>query len=170
MELRPYTVADIGLTEALETDPEVMRDLGGPLAAADVGEVHQRRLADCGPDGDWWLVIEPDPGGPPAGTIGIWEATHRGEAIHETGWTVLPAFQGRGIAGGALEILLERARGEPRFRQLHAFPAIRNAASNALCRRFGFTLLGELDHVYRGRPLRTNDWRLDLTERSSGAR
>jgi hypothetical protein len=32
------------LTAALETDPEVMRDLGGPLDPEDIPALHARRL------------------------------------------------------------------------------------------------------------------------------
>jgi RimJ/RimL family protein N-acetyltransferase len=46
---------------------------------------------------------------------------------------------------------------------LHAFPAVDNAASNALCRSLGFTLLGAFDVEYPpGHALRCNDWALEL--------
>ncbi len=157
MELRAYTDADLALTEALETDPEVMRELGGPLARERLPEIHRRRLAD-----PWWFTIGAEPDGPPVGTIGIWETEHDGHRLHETGWMVLPAFQGRGIASGALTLLLERARAEPAFRTVHAFPPVTNDPSNALCRKFGFRLVDERDFVYAGRTLRCNDWALDV--------
>jgi len=157
MELRAYTDADLALTEALETDPEVMRELGGPIARERLPEIHRRRLAD-----PWWFTIGAEPDGPPVGTIGIWETEHDGHRLHETGWMVLPAFQGRGIASGALTLLLERARAEPAFRTVHAFPPVTNAPSNALCRKFGFQLVDERDFVYAGRTLRCNDWALDV--------
>jgi RimJ/RimL family protein N-acetyltransferase len=38
-----------------------------------------------------------------------------------------------------------------------------NEASNAICRKLGFELLGEEDFEYPpGNPIRCNDWRLDL--------
>jgi hypothetical protein len=51
---------------------------------------------------------------------------------------------------------------EPRFEQLHAFPGVSNPASNALCRKFGFELLGEEEGGYRGAALRVNHWVLSL--------
>ncbi len=137
MELLAYEDPDFALTEALETDPAVMRGLGGPIDRAQLPAIHERRLRQ-----PWWFKIVPAPPGPPAGTIGIWEKELDGATIHETGWMVLPAFQGRGIATAALELLIARAREEPQVEGIHAFPAVMNAPSNTLCRRFDFSLLG----------------------------
>jgi RimJ/RimL family protein N-acetyltransferase len=156
MELQAYTDGDFWLTEALETDPDVMRELGGPIERERLPEIHRRRLAD-----PWWFTIVEEPGGPPVGTIGVWETSHDGEDIHETGWMVLPARQGRGIASAALALLIERVRTEPRFPSIHAFPPVTNAPSNALCRKLGFALLREVDVVYAGRTLHCNHWALD---------
>ena len=71
-------------------------------------------------------------------------------------------FHGRGLASAALGLLLESARREPRFEQLHAWPGVTNPASNALCRKFGFELLGEEDGAYREAKLRVNHWVLRL--------
>jgi RimJ/RimL family protein N-acetyltransferase len=153
MELLAYTEADLALTTALETDPDVMRELGGPVEPDTLPDIHRRRLAD-----PWWFTIAVEPGGPRVGTIGIWPTRHGDETLHETGWMVLPAYQGRGIASAALTLLLERARAEPTFPSVHAFPPVTNAPSNALCRKFDFSLLGEVDFVYSGRTLRCNHW------------
>ena len=163
MELVDYTDEDLGLTEALESDPEVMRELGGPTPKEEVAAIHRRRVATAAGAVDWWLKIVPEPGGPAAGTIGVWESRPTGEPIHETGWMVLPEFQGRGIASAALALLLERARAEPRLNRIHAFPAVTNGASNGLCRKFGFELGGEREFEFRGQTLRCNHWELDVS-------
>jgi RimJ/RimL family protein N-acetyltransferase len=80
----------------------------------------------------------------------------------ETGWMILPAFQGKGIAGSALQMILDRARADGRYEQIHAFPSISNVPSNAMCRKFGFSLIEECELEYQGRKLRSNHWRLDL--------
>jgi RimJ/RimL family protein N-acetyltransferase len=46
----------------------------------------------------------------------------------------------------------ERARAEGRHRFKHAFPSVTNPPSNAICRKLGFTLKGELDFEYRRLP------------------
>ena len=80
--------------------------------------------------------------------------------LHETGWMVLPEYQGRGVATAALALLIDRVRAEPRFDSMHAFPPVTNTPSNALCRKFGFALVGESDFEYAGRTLRCNHWSL----------
>jgi RimJ/RimL family protein N-acetyltransferase len=59
---------------------------------------------------------------------------------------------------------IELAQGERKHRFMHAFPNVENAASNAICRKLGFTLLEEnLEFEFPpGNHLRCNDWRLDL--------
>ena len=119
VELQAYTDADLALTEALETDPEVMRELGGPIEREKLPEIHRRRLGD-----PWWFKIVDGPAGTAVGTIGVWETRHGEETLHETGWMVLPAHQGRGIASAALTLLIERVRAEPGSRaSTHSRPS-----------------------------------------------
>lgn len=155
MELRRYQDGDFGLTQALETDPVTMRELGGPTDRASLRSAHRRRCED-----PWWFTIVPQPSGPAVGTIGIWASQLDGSAIFETGWMVLPVHQGRGIASAALALLIERVRAEPRLDRMHAFPAVGNGPSNALCRRAGFTLLGERELDYAGHRLHCSHWAL----------
>jgi RimJ/RimL family protein N-acetyltransferase len=161
VQLVRYADGDFSLTEALETDPAVMRELGGPTDRSRLPEVHRRRVDD-----PWWFKIVPDPGGPAAGEIGVWPHEMDGATIHETGWSVLPAFQGRGIATSALRLLIERLRADPAIESIHAFPSVTNSPSNALCRRFEFALLGEREFVYRDHTLRGNHWMLVLSTAS----
>jgi RimJ/RimL family protein N-acetyltransferase len=163
VELVPYGDEHRPLTEELETDPEVMRELGGPISAERFADVHERRVAGVGARELWYFVIVAEPGGPGVGTIGVWEKELDGSIVHETGWMVLPAYQGRGFASEALAMLIERVRADGRYPSMHAFPPVTNAPSNALCRKFGFELVGERDFVYAGRTLRCNHWALDTS-------
>jgi GNAT superfamily N-acetyltransferase len=115
MELLPYadTEADRALTEELESDPEVMRELGGPHTAEEIAATHERRANQLELD-DWWLKIVPESGGPAVGTIGIWPTEHDGERIYEVGWMVLPRHQGKGIASRARSHSCSSGRGPTR--------------------------------------------------------
>jgi RimJ/RimL family protein N-acetyltransferase len=162
VDLVPYGLDDLWLTEALEMDPEVMRELGGPRPKDELASVHERRATST-IDGDvWWLKIVPGPGDEPAGTIGIWATEFMGAEVWETGWMVRPAYQGRGIASRALGMLIDRARADGRFDSIHAFPGVSNGPSNALCRKFGFERAEESEVKFRDQPLRVNHWVLAL--------
>jgi RimJ/RimL family protein N-acetyltransferase len=81
--------------------------------------------------------------------------------ISEIGWMVLPAYQGRGLARRAVSRVLDLAAADGRWGTIHAFPGVTNAASNALCRSLGFTLVGTVTVDFQGRPLTCHHWRVD---------
>jgi RimJ/RimL family protein N-acetyltransferase len=158
MELLPLTAADVGLTVALETDPRVMAELGGVWTAEDAVATHERRMRFVAEHGSWLLKIVPEPGGPAVGTIMLWTSESEGGAFSEAGWMVLPEHQGRGYASAALALLLEKARADGRWGDIHAFPGATNAASNALCRTAGFELIGTGEADYADRHFPVNHW------------
>lgn len=122
-----------------------MRHLGGPRSPESIAAAHERRI-----EGPLWFVVETDPDGEAVGQIGIFAREHEGLLIREAGWTILPAFQGQGIATAALAAVLRRIGDEPGFDDVHAFPAAANEPSNALCRRAGFVEREELELTLPG--------------------
>ncbi|MFF8600816.1 GNAT family N-acetyltransferase [Streptomyces sp. NPDC015232] len=164
VRLVPWSDADAGLLRAVNA-PELMDHLGGPETEEQL-VARQRRYVELSAAADrpgCVFRVEVLPEGRAAGSIGFWETSWEGEPVYETGWTVLPGFQGRGVATAATLAVIAKARAEGRFGALLAFPSVDNAPSNAVCRKAGFTLLGERDFEYPpGRPMRCNAWRLDL--------
>lgn len=157
MRLRPIATEDLDLYRGLMTDPTVMSELGGPLPPEGLEDKLRGIVEDVERDRLWFLAVEDD--GATAGWVCIWD--HE-DGVTEMGWMIAPAFQGRGLASAAVREILDRAREDGRWREIHAYPAVTNAPSNAICRRAGFELVDERDFVYQGRPLRCNDWRLTL--------
>ena len=167
MRLRNLTKGDLSLYEAIHCDPAMMAELGGPLRSEELWTKLQRDVADAQADTVWVLVIVPDEvAGAAAGTVSVWDHEWHGETISEIGWMVLPKFQGKGLGSRAVQMVLDRARSTGRWDVLHAFPAVTNAASNAMGRKLGFSLIEEIDYEYRGHSLRCNHWRLDLRSNS----
>ena len=121
MELVDYTDADLALSIALETDPVVMAELGGPRSLESIEKVHPRRVSPTA-DGGMWLkiVLEDEP--EPVGAIGVWWSEWQDEELWEVGWMLLPQFHGRGLGSEALGMLIERLRADPKFDVVHAFP------------------------------------------------
>jgi RimJ/RimL family protein N-acetyltransferase len=157
----PWGNEDLALLEQLLGDPAMMEHLGGPESHEKIAERHERYVsAESG-----LFKIFDEATGAGVGWVGYWEREWRDEEVYEIGWSVIPAFQGRGIARAATAQAIALARSERRHRFVHAFPAVGNAPSNAICRALGFELLGADDFEYpRGSFMRCNDWRLVLFE------
>ena len=163
IDLVPWSDGDLWVVERILSDPAMMEHLGGAQSREQILDAHSRYLDSgrSGTGGMFTLVVRPD--SQVVGNIGYWDKPWRDEVVYEAGWMVFPEYQGRGLASEALAMLIARIRLEHVRRFLHAFPEVGNAPSNALCRRAGFTNLGDLEFEYPpGHPLRCNDWRLDL--------
>lgn len=161
LRLRPWSADDLTLLQAANS-PEMTARLNGPETPQQIQDRHARylRLTESGEAS--MFVIE-DEEHRSLGSIGCWSVEWRAQPALETGWFVLPAAQGRGVASRALSLLIEVAvRHSERRRFLVAFPADDNAASNGVCRRNGFTLVGTVTEAFRGADLTVNEWALDL--------
>jgi len=161
--IEPWAEGDLPLLEQLVGDPGMMRHLGGPESPDKIAARHLRYL-DPGLRGEGRMFRIVDPlDGAAVGSVGYWERSWDGDDVYEIGWAVVPAAQGRGLARTATALAIEQARAEQRHHRLHAFPSAGNPPSNAICRRLGFTLLGEVPFEYPpGQMMQCNDWRLDL--------
>ena len=161
VRLEAWEATDLPLLRQLLGDPETMHHLGGPETDEKIAERNARYAAA----GSRMFKVVDDETGEAVGSVGYWEREWRGGQVWETGWFVLPAFQGRGIATAATRLVVERARAEGTHRFLHAFPSVENPPSNAICRKAGFELVEECEFEYpKGSWMRCNDWRLDLTK------
>ncbi len=165
VRIEPWSDSDLELLRRANA-PELMGHLGGPESEEQLIGRHARYVAlsaDRTGRGRMFRIALTTGEDEAVGTIGFWERTWRGQEVYETGWAVLAGFQGRGIASAATAAVVEQARAERKHRYLHAYPSVANGASNGVCRKAGFTLLGECEIEYPpGHPLLTNDWRLDL--------
>lgn len=139
--------------------------IGGPETSDAIRARHERYLASDESSGGLFAVTV-GPERVAAGWVGYWQATWRGEAVWECGWSILPKFQGQGVATAASALMLAHAAARDGHRYMHAFPAVGNPASNALCARLGFVCLGEVKVEYpKGSMMRSNGWRFDLHAR-----
>ncbi len=160
VNIRPWSDADLLLLERLMLDPA----RAGTGALQQVRERHERyiRSGETSRQGPMFAITA-GPKGESVGSIGYWQRIWQGQHLWEMGWSVLPEYQGQGVAAAAIQLLLDRARRVGKFRFLHAFPSADNELPNAICREAGFELLGEV--VFEAPPghtRRRNDWRVDL--------
>lgn len=136
--------------------------LGGPETE---GQLIERHRSYLGPDANgnmFRVVLLPE--GQVVGLTGFWDREWNGESAYETGYAILPEFQGRGLAVAAALAAAGKAKADGRYRLLYAFPSIHHLASNAVCRKAGFEFVEECDFEYpKGHFLPSNVWRMDLS-------
>ncbi|WP_181442584.1 GNAT family N-acetyltransferase [Streptomyces tateyamensis] len=163
VRIRPWVDGDLALLRRVNT-PVMKKHVGGPETDEQVLARHQRYLNFVATGAGCMFSILLGTEREAVGTIGYAERLWNGERVYEIGWNVLPPFQGRGIAVAAAAAAVASARSERKHSHLHAFPSVDNPASNAICRKAGFSLLAECDFEFPpGRFMRSNDWCLDLT-------
>jgi RimJ/RimL family protein N-acetyltransferase len=164
IRIEPWGKGDLPLLQACLADPVMMEHLGGPESQEKIAE-RQARYEE--PDSGQFKIVD-EATGEGVGHVGFWERDWQGEQVYEIGWSVLPAFQGRGIARSATLKAIAIAKSEGKHRFLHAFPSVENGPSNAICRKLGFTLLRPCEFEYpKGSLMWCNDWRLDLSASTS---
>ena len=165
VSLRPYAEGDMWVLERTLGNASQMVHLYGPEGPETIRKRDGRYLAmSADPRAGCMYTIIVGPENVAAGNVGYWEAEWDGQKGWETGWFVLPEFQRQGIATSATRLLVDLvAQRSPGY--LFAFPSVDNRPSNAICRKLGFTLVGETESEYppkSGKLLRVNVWRLDL--------
>jgi RimJ/RimL family protein N-acetyltransferase len=157
VSIRPWAEGDLPLLRRMNTE-ELWAHLGGPETSAAVQARHKRFLEVAPGKTRMFAIMF---GGQPAGNVGYWQRRWQDRDIYEVGWMVLPEFQGHGIATSATSTILQVLRAEAPHAVVHAFPSIDHPASNAVCRKVGFSLIGETDFEFpAGRWMRCNDWHL----------
>ena len=157
--LEPWGEHDFPLLEQLMGDPVMTEHLGGPESPEKLAE-RQGRYERAG-SGMFKIVDEASSDG--VGSVGYWERSWRGGHVYEIGWQVVPAFQGRGVAGRATALAIDMARAEQKHQFIYAFPSVDNGPSNAICRKLGFAFVEASEFEYpKGHFMQCNEWRLDL--------
>jgi RimJ/RimL family protein N-acetyltransferase len=159
VRLVPWSEGDFWLLRRTNSF-EMTEHLGGPESEEQLADRHRRYVE---PDSGRMYRVTLADSGETVGSIGYWEREWQGGTVWETGWGILPEFQGRGLAAQAARTLVETVRRAGGHPTLHAFPKVDHAASNGVCRKAGFTLLGQADFEYpKGNPIRSNDWCVDV--------
>lgn len=162
MRLLPITAEDEDLTVCLECHAEMMLHIGGPRLEADARAAHKRRLDLMEKGAARMFKVVADDSDEVLGTIGIWKIDRKGRQASEMGWFVLTEHQGKWIASAAAQLIISQARSDPEIRYVYAFPAVSNAASNAIARKIGISDQGQFDNEgFAGVP-HCNEWCIDL--------
>ena len=161
VSIRPWTAGDLQLLQRLLGNPDTMIHLGGPESPTQIAERHTRYCSlDERGAGSMFVVLAD---GIDLGSVGYWNRHWHDDDVWEFGWSVLPEYQGRGIATHAALLALRHACSDGAQRFAHAFPSTENKASNAVCRKVGFECRGIVQFEYpKGNSMECVDWRMDL--------
>jgi len=128
VSLVPRSAGDLDLLRKTNM-PAMTEHLGGPETEEQLVARHRRYL-DPEANRDMFRVVLP--AGEVVGSTGYWDHEWHGEPAHETGFGILPEFQGRGLAVAAVMAVVGKAKTVGRHRLLHAFPSIDHIASNVI--------------------------------------
>lgn len=141
--------------------PEMMEYLGGAETKEQILKRHKRYLK-LGDSGQMFSITQ-SPDFVEVGSVGYWKTNWNDESVYEIGWSVLPQFQGKGIATLAVKLAIDAAMKENKYNFIHAFPSIHNPASNAVCRKLNFTFISDCEFEYPpGKLMHCNNWRLKI--------
>ncbi|MGM0834712.1 MAG: GNAT family N-acetyltransferase [Bacillota bacterium] len=142
---------------------EMMEHLGGSESNEQILKRHKRYL-ELGEKGKMFsITLSPD--FKAVGSVGYWQSTWNNKSVYEIGWSILPQFQGKGIATIAVKLAIKEAIMERKYKYIHAFPSVENLASNAICRKLNFSYISECEFEYPpGNLMHCNDWRLDISK------
>ena len=164
VSIRPYSEGDEWVLVRTLGAPSQMVHLNGPESLEKIRDRHRRYVAmSAYPQAGCMYTIMVDPS--PAGNVGYWEGEWRGQKVWETGWFVLPEFQGQGVATEATRLLVDVVTKLHGHSSLVATPSVNNHPSNTIPRKLGFALAGEAELEYppgSSKVLRCNVWRLTL--------
>nr|WP_249315663.1 GNAT family N-acetyltransferase [Bacillus sp. FJAT-49711] len=163
VRIEPWAKNDLDLLHLLNA-PEMTVHFGGSENEEKILSRHKRYCEIAGQGTGRMFKILLLPYFEPVGSVGYWDTIWQEESVYEIGWSVLTAFQGRGIATIATAKAIDYINTEKKHSFIHAFPKINNPASNAICRKLGFSFNGECDFEYPiGNPIRCNDWVLEVS-------
>ena len=161
VRLEPWGSGDLPLLERLMGDPRMTEYLGGPESPEKLRD-RQHRSEHLEGGNRMFRIVELASGAG-VGSVGFWTSDWNGAPVYEIGWSVVPEFQGRGIAGAGTAQAIELAKCDALHRFMHAYPHVDNAPSNAICRKLGFEPLGTAEVEFpKGHFMPANNWRLDL--------
>src|SRR6266498_3989746 len=125
IELKHYSESDFPVLQR-NNAPEMMVYLGGPETEEKLLDRHQRYVNLKTGEAYMFVILADET---PVGFVGYWEHESKDGLVWEAGWSILPEYQGRGIALAATLALVDKSRTEGKHRFMHAYPRVDNLAS-----------------------------------------
>jgi RimJ/RimL family protein N-acetyltransferase len=162
--LERWSADDLAVLQRVNT-PEMTRFLGDGEETDEVLAERHAEYLDLWESGEV-RMFRIDVDGEASGYAGWWEEEHDGMPVYEVGCVVEPRWHGHGVASAALSEVVRLAAATGDRHLIVGYAHVDNAASNALCRRVGFSLVGTgIYPLDEGKaPLSVNVWMIDTAE------
>ena len=156
LRLRNWLVSDRDAFAALNADPDVARDLGGPLDRAESDAKLNRYMAIFERDGFCRWLVE-DFNGEFLGYAGVMPSRpgHQLGRHFDIGWRLVRAAWGRGYATEAARAALRDAFERVHLKEVLACTSADNVRSQAVIQRLNMRRAASLDH---SEPLGEGTW------------
>jgi RimJ/RimL family protein N-acetyltransferase len=167
LTLRPWRETDRPAFAALNADPEVARDLGGPLARADSDAKLDRYLRTWKAHGHGRWAVE-DTDGRFVGYAGV-QPSPAGHPIGphaEVGWRLARLAWGKGYATEATRAALDDFFARAAVAEVLAYTSADNARSQAVMARLGLRRdpTRDFDAMYDGMPWHGLVWVAEMRQ------
>lgn len=167
LTLRPWRETDRPAFAALNADPDVARDLGGPLARGDSDAKLARYLRTWETHGHGRWAVE-DPDGRFVGYAGVQPsaAAHPLGPHAEVGWRLARHAWGRGYAAEAARAALDDFFARSASAEVLAYTAADNVRSQAVMARLGLRRdpARDFDIFHGGRPWHGLVWVAEMRQ------
>ena len=157
LRLRSWRDSDRDAFAALNADPDVSRDLGGPLSRAESDAKMTRYMATFEHDGFCRWLVE-DLNGQFLGYAGVMPSRpgHPLGRHFDIGWRLVRAAWGHGYATEAAKASLRDAFERVHLKEVLAYTSADNLRSQAVIRRLNMQRAASLDYC---EPLGEATWR-----------
>jgi RimJ/RimL family protein N-acetyltransferase len=157
LRLRSWRNSDRNAFAALNADPEVSRDLGGPLTRAESDAKLNRYMATFEQDGFCRWLVE-DLNEKFLGYAGVMpsRSAHPLGRHFDIGWRLVRAAWGRGYATEAAKGSLRDAFERVHLKEVLAYTSADNIRSQAVIKRLNMQRAASLDH---SEPVGKGTWR-----------
>ncbi len=156
--LSSFQETDWSFFRTLRQNSDVMRYMANIASEADTRRIFEQRLKEKNA-----FVIRAHGDETPLGDIGLRVSqAHPGEA--DIGYSILPAFQGRGIASEALRALCEYAFYQTPVEALNAWVLAENTGSVRVLEKARFRRVESMEKAFLLNDEYYDDWSFRLTK------
>jgi aminoglycoside 6'-N-acetyltransferase len=150
LRLRRSTVEDAAAIAAYRSDPDVSRYQGWERTDVDAIRADLEMMSDRVPGEPGWVqfTVEERESGALVGDVGLSPADEPG--VVKVGYTIAPAYQGRGYATEAIRALIGYSFDTLGAEVVRAYASALNLPSHRVAERVGMHLVERFEGVHDG--------------------